>query len=109
VEKLREEESEDDKKESSKEEIREKKRKRDTIRLLKIIGNVVKEEEIRQFIEKVREKIAMKESIKKIQAEMANMLVGVSYSLYLTRVKKEMTKEGLERILQAMEEGITKD
>ena len=47
MEKLREEESEDDKEESSKEEIREKKRKRDTIRLLKIIGDVVKEEEIR--------------------------------------------------------------
>ena len=69
-------------------------------------------EEIRQFVEKVREKIAAKESIKKIQAEMASTLVGVSYSLYSTRVKKEMkpnTKEGLERILQAMEEGIMKD
>ena len=43
---------------------------------------------------------------------MASTLVRVSYSLYSTRVKKEMklnTKEGLERILQAMEEGITKD
>jgi len=66
VEKLREEESEDDKEESSEEEIREKKRRRDTIRLPKIIGDVVKEEEIRQFVEKVCEKIAVKESIKKI-------------------------------------------
>jgi len=43
---------------------------------------------------------------------MANTLVRVSYSLYLTRVKKETklnTKEGLERILQAMQEGITKN
>jgi len=40
---------------------------------------------------------------------MASMLVEVLYSLYLTSVKKEITKEGLERILQAMEEGITKD
>jgi len=43
---------------------------------------------------------------------MASTLVGVLYSLYSTRVKKEMkpnTKEGLERILQAMEEGIMKD
>ena len=54
AEKLREEESEDDEEESSEEEIREKKR-RDTIRLLKIIGNVVKKEEIRQFVEKVQE------------------------------------------------------
>ena len=54
AEKLREEESENDKEESSEEEIREKKR-RDTIRLLKIIGNVVKKEEIRQFVEKVQE------------------------------------------------------
>jgi len=30
---------------------------------------------------------------------MASTLVKVSYSLYLTRVKKETTKEGLERIL----------
>jgi len=83
-------------------EIREKKRKRDTIRLLKIIGDIIKEEEIRQFVEKVCEKIAAKENIKKIQAEMASMLIEVSYSLYLTRVKKEMklnTKKGLERIL----------
>jgi len=109
---LREEESEDDEEESSEEEIREIKRRRDTIRLPKIIGDVVKEEEIRQFVEKVREKIAAKESIKKIRAEMASTLVGVSYSLYSTRVKKETkpnTKEGLERILRAMEEGITKD
>jgi len=109
---LREEESEDDKEESSEEEIREIKRRRDTIRLPKIIGDVVKEEEIRQFVEKVHEKIAAKESIKKIRAEMASTLVRVSYSLYSTRVKKETkpnTKEGLERILQAMEEGITKD
>jgi len=50
----------------------------------------------------VCEKIAAKENIKKIQAEMASMLIEVSYSLYLTRVKKEMklnTKKGLERIL----------
>ena len=43
---------------------------------------------------------------------MASTLVGVLYSLYLTRVKKETkpnTKEELERILQAMKEGITKD
>ena len=66
AEKLREEESEDDEEEFSEEEIREKKRRRDTIRLPKIIGDVVKEEEIRQFIEKVRKKIAVKESIRKI-------------------------------------------
>ena len=66
MEKLREKESEDDEEESSEEEIREKRRRRDTIRLLKIIGDVVKEEKIRQFVEKVREKIATKESIKKI-------------------------------------------
>jgi len=43
---------------------------------------------------------------------MASTLVGVLYSLYLTRVKKKMklnTKEGLKRILQAMKEGIIKD
>jgi len=43
---------------------------------------------------------------------MASTLVEVSYSLYLTRVKKEMklnTKEGLKRILQAMEKSITKN
>jgi len=53
-------------------------------------------------MEKVHKKIATKESIKKIQVKMANMLVEVLYSLYSTRVKKETklnTKEGLKRIL----------
>jgi len=43
---------------------------------------------------------------------MASMLVKVLYSLYSTRVKKETklnTKEGLERILQIIKKGITKD
>ena len=74
VEKLRGEESEDDKKKSSKEEIREKKRRRDTIRLLKIIRDVVKEEEIRQFVEKVCKKKpqrkASRESEEKWQARL---------------------------------------
>ena len=45
MEKLREEESEDNEEEFSKEEIREKKRRRDTIRLLKIRKDVIKEED----------------------------------------------------------------
>ena len=45
MEKLREEESEDNEEEFSKEEIKEKKRRRDTIRLLKIRKDVIKEED----------------------------------------------------------------
>jgi len=62
---------------------------------------VIKEEEIRQFIKKVHKMISIKESIKKIQVKMVSILVRVLYSLYLTRVKKEMklnTKEELKKI-----------
>jgi len=65
VEKLRKEESENNEDESSKREIREKKRRKNTIKLPKI-KDVVKKEEIRQFVEKVCEKIAAKENMKKI-------------------------------------------
>ena len=45
MEKLREEESEDNEEEYSKEEIKQKKSRRDTIRLLKIRKDVIKEED----------------------------------------------------------------
>ena len=53
---------------------------------------VIKDEEIRQFVEKGSKKITMKESIKEIQAKIASMFVEILYNLYLTRVKKKEAK-----------------